>query len=139
MIIKPCPCQAIGTRVPLHRHSGGVSELRNTRLLKQRVIATLTRVCLLGAVALAHAQVLPAAADTSTSTAADALAAALAVPYLDTADEQIKIDGVADESQWQQVQPFDNLTVIEPDSLAQPRYRTLTRMFYSPRGLYVSV
>ena len=137
MIIKPCPCQAIGTRVPLHRHSGGVSELRNTRLLTQRVIATLTTVCLLGAVALAHA--LPAAPPPSTSTAADALAAALAVPYLDTADEQIKIDGVADEPQWQQVQPFDNLTVIEPDSLAQPRYRTLTRMFYSPRGLYVSV
>ncbi len=79
-----------------------------------------------------------AAAARATATTAPA-APPLQVPYLDEATVRIEIDGSADEAAWQQVVPFDNLVVVEPDSLTAPRWRTHTRMFYTERGLYLAV
>ncbi|MFB3106894.1 MAG: SPOR domain-containing protein, partial [Pseudomonadales bacterium] len=51
---------------------------------------------------------------------------------------EIKIDGRLDEPQWGMVRSFDNLKVVEPDTLVNGRYATDIRMFYTERGLYVS-
>ncbi|RLA26691.1 MAG: hypothetical protein DRQ63_07705 [Gammaproteobacteria bacterium] len=51
---------------------------------------------------------------------------------------EIKIDGHIDEAIWAQIQPFNNLKVIEPDTLADAPYKTDMRMVYSERGIYVS-
>ncbi len=152
MIIKPWSFQAIGTPAPVLRLSGGVAPVRRRNVSpvrrrnvwqwsrkQPRLLATLLLVWTLCPAGIARAEAISAVPAASNSTTADAVSAALQVVYFETADEHIKINGVADEAEWQQVQPFDNLTVVEPDSLAKPRYRTLTRMFYSPRGLYVSV
>ena len=51
---------------------------------------------------------------------------------------EIRIDGRLDEPQWAMVPSFDNLKVVEPDTLVNGRYATDIRMFYTERGLYVS-
>ena len=51
---------------------------------------------------------------------------------------EIKIDGHISEAIWAQIQPFNNLKVIEPDTLADAPYRTDMRMVYTERGIYVS-
>ena len=51
---------------------------------------------------------------------------------------KIKIDGHIDEAIWAQIQPFNNLKVIDPDTLADAPYKTDMRMVYSERGIYVS-
>ena len=58
------------------------------------------------------------------------------VPQLDGV--QIRIDGVLDESVWQQLTPKDNLLVVSPSTLAEPHHRTLVRMFSTKSGLYVA-
>ncbi|MDH5309618.1 MAG: DUF5916 domain-containing protein [Gammaproteobacteria bacterium] len=50
----------------------------------------------------------------------------------------IQLDGRLDEAAWQDTRPYTNLRVIEPDTLAEPAYRTEIRFFYTERGLYVS-
>jgi len=54
------------------------------------------------------------------------------------AEASIEIDGHIDEAVWQQIQPYDDLKVIEPDTLADAPYATDARLFYTERGLYVS-
>ena len=58
------------------------------------------------------------------------------VPQLD--GEQVRIDGVLDESIWQRLAPIDNLLVISPSTLDEPYHRTLVRMFTTKTGLYVA-
>ena len=53
-------------------------------------------------------------------------------------DSGIKIDGHIDEAIWSQIPPFNDLKVIEPDTLTDAPYKTDMRMFYTERGLYVS-
>ncbi|RLA27206.1 MAG: hypothetical protein DRR11_18640, partial [Gammaproteobacteria bacterium] len=53
-------------------------------------------------------------------------------------DSGMKIDGNIDEAIWAKLQPFNNLKVIEPDTLADAPYKTDMRMFYTERGIYVS-
>ena len=57
---------------------------------------------------------------------------------LEREDAEIEIDGHIDEAIWSQIQPFSTLKVIEPDTLADPPYKTDLRMFYTERGIYVS-
>ena len=52
---------------------------------------------------------------------------------------KIKVDGVLDEAIWQQLPAISNLSVIEPDTLATPPYRTEVRFFYTPKGMYVGI
>ena len=52
-------------------------------------------------------------------------------------DVSIVLDGTLNESVWEQVQVHSEMRVISPSTLEEPRFRTETRMFYTPRGLYV--
>ena len=51
----------------------------------------------------------------------------------------MRIDGRLDEAVWQQVPGYDNMLVMDPDTLADPRYKTDARFFYTEEGLYVGV
>lgn len=53
-------------------------------------------------------------------------------------EHDVVIDGVLDEAAWNKVNGFDTMMVVEPDTLADPEYRTVVRMFYTSRGLFVS-
>ena len=57
------------------------------------------------------------------------------VPYYEAAD--IVIDGRVDESVWRDVPGYDDMRVIDPDTMAEPGYRTLYRFLYTAKGLYV--
>jgi len=58
------------------------------------------------------------------------------VPYFD--DVEISIDGLVEEAAWAQVPSYDNMLVMDPDSLATPRHATVSRFLYTRKGLYVS-
>ena len=51
----------------------------------------------------------------------------------------IKIDGALDEPIWQQLPAYDELVVIEPDTLAKPPFRTRVRLFHTDKGLYIGI
>ena len=51
----------------------------------------------------------------------------------------MRMDGRLDEAVWQQVPGYDNMLVMDPDTLADPRYKTDARFFYTEEGLYVGV
>lgn len=53
-------------------------------------------------------------------------------------DVDIVIDGHVDEAAWRRVSGFQNMIVVDPDTLAEPEYPTLIRMFYTDHGLYVA-
>ncbi|HUE75854.1 MAG TPA: DUF5916 domain-containing protein, partial [Chloroflexota bacterium] len=40
---------------------------------------------------------------------------------------------------WQLVPAYDEMTVVEPDTMARPAYRTFARYFYTDEGLYIGV
>ncbi len=50
----------------------------------------------------------------------------------------IKLDGSVDEAAWSNAIAYDNMLVMDPDTLAQPGHSTVTRFLYSDAGLYVS-
>ena len=51
---------------------------------------------------------------------------------------QIRIDGIIDESVWQQIAPFDRLRVLNPDTLEPGQHETQTRIFYDDNGIYIA-
>ncbi|MXX28296.1 MAG: hypothetical protein F4Z45_00910, partial [Gammaproteobacteria bacterium] len=53
------------------------------------------------------------------------------------AEANVRVDGRLDETVWAQVLGTEYFRVTIPDSLAKPRYRTLFRVFYTERGLYL--
>lgn len=53
------------------------------------------------------------------------------------ADVSVRIDGVLDESVWNQLPVYDNLHTISPDTLADAPHATEVRFFYTDRGLYI--
>ena len=50
----------------------------------------------------------------------------------------ITIDGRVDEAAWQQAPAYDNMRVMEPETLAKATYSTASRFIYTDDGLYVS-
>jgi hypothetical protein len=50
----------------------------------------------------------------------------------------ITIDGHLDEAVWASLPVFDQFKVIEPDTLAVPKYRTEFRILYTENGIYAS-
>ena len=50
----------------------------------------------------------------------------------------IVIDGHVVEAAWQTVPAYDNMRVMEPETLAEPTYATASRFIYTDDGLYVS-
>ncbi len=62
-------------------------------------------------------------------------------PQIDLVELQsadVVIDGYIEEAAWEQVDGFENMIVVDPDTLTAPNYRTLVRMFYTHAGLFVS-
>ena len=53
-------------------------------------------------------------------------------------DPNIVIDGRVDEPAWGQAPAYDNMRVMEPETLAEPTYTTASRFIYTADGLYVS-
>ena len=51
----------------------------------------------------------------------------------------IEIDGVLNEAVWDEVMAYDNMVVLEPDTLQLARHRTQMRFLYTDRGLYIGV
>ncbi len=64
-------------------------------------------------------------------------AAAIAVPRYADGDLDIVLDGVLDEAVWAATPGYDDMRVIQPDTLVAPRYRTVVKYVYTERGLYV--
>ena len=62
---------------------------------------------------------------------------AILVPRYDAVD--IAIDGKLEEPVWQEISGYDNMVVIEPETLVQTRFRTVARFLYTDRGLYIGV
>jgi len=69
----------------------------------------------------------------------DATETPMAIQKLDHQTAGIKIDGKLDESTWQQVNWYNNMVVVEPDTLVDSPWDTRVRMFYTPEGLYLGV
>ena len=61
----------------------------------------------------------------------------IAVPRYDDVD--IHIDGRLDEPVWAEVAGYNNMVVVEPDTLGKARFRTISRFLYTDRGLYIGV
>ena len=90
-----------------------------------------------------------AATDRSISTSAEATAmgelklvaanhnAAIAVPRFDAVE--IELDGRLDEPIWSELPGYDDMVLVEPDTLSKPRHRTIARYVYTDQGLYVGV
>lgn len=50
----------------------------------------------------------------------------------------VDVDGRIEEGVWNQIAPINEMRVIDPDTLTEVPYDTLTRVFYTERGIYVS-
>jgi hypothetical protein len=59
------------------------------------------------------------------------------VPRFESLD--IRIDGLLDEAVWESLPAYDGMQVVDPDALTVARYRTHTRLAYTPKGLYVGI
>ena len=64
-------------------------------------------------------------------------AEAIVVPRYADRDLDIVLDGVLDEAVWAATPGYDDMRVIQPDTLVEPRYRTVVKYLYTERGLYV--
>ena len=62
---------------------------------------------------------------------------AVIVPRYDAVD--IRLDGRLDEPIWREVPGYDNMVVVEPDTLGPARFKTVARYLYTDQGLYVGV
>ena len=65
--------------------------------------------------------------------------AAIQVPRFRDSEIDFRLDGRLDEAVWAEVPGYDDMRVLEPDTLAVPRHKTLMRYFYTERGMYVSM
>lgn len=63
---------------------------------------------------------------------------ALVLTGVEPQQAQVRIDGLPDEAIWAAMPAYDQMSVTEPDTLAQPDYATEVRFFYTEKGLYVS-
>jgi len=51
----------------------------------------------------------------------------------------IQLDGRLDEVVWQDLQKFNDMRVVDPDTLLPAAHATVSRFFYTDRGLYVGI
>jgi hypothetical protein len=58
------------------------------------------------------------------------------IPQIDNLAEPMVMDGRLDEAIWSEIPGYDNMLVIDPDTLADTRYKTDVRMFYTDKGLH---
>ena len=59
------------------------------------------------------------------------------VPGFGEGELGFQLDGRLDEAFWAAVPGYDNMVVVEPDTLAAARFETIVRFAYTERGLYV--
>jgi hypothetical protein len=69
----------------------------------------------------------------------DATTEPLILPRYDDENLDMKIDGHLDEHVWSEVPGYDNMTILDPDTLDVPRYSTVTKLVYTDKGLYVGI
>ena len=60
------------------------------------------------------------------------------VPTFAERDVHVTLDGHLDEEIWSRVPEHDDMTVLEPDLLTEPRYKTHVRYLYTERGMYIA-
>ena len=60
------------------------------------------------------------------------------LPGMGSRDVGVTIDGRIDEAIWRDVPGYDNMLVMDPDTLVEPRYKTDVRLFYTDKGLYIA-
>jgi len=60
----------------------------------------------------------------------------ISLPKYQESSLSIAIDGHLDESVWHEFPGVDGFRVVDPDTLADPAYRTVVKMFFTERGLY---
>ncbi|HAK52788.1 MAG TPA: hypothetical protein DCM54_12930 [Gammaproteobacteria bacterium] len=63
----------------------------------------------------------------------------LNIPYYDSENVDISVDGNLDEKLWKKAAYHDDFVVVSPDLGETGRYRTLVSYFYTSRGLYVGM
>jgi hypothetical protein len=61
------------------------------------------------------------------------------IPEFTKGEVAVRLDGRLDEGVWEQVPGYDNMLVMDPDTLADTRYKTDARFFYTDEGLYIGV
>ncbi|MCZ6617885.1 MAG: DUF5916 domain-containing protein, partial [Gammaproteobacteria bacterium] len=61
------------------------------------------------------------------------------VPGFEEDDFEFVLDGELNEPIWGQVAGYDEMRVLEPDTLEVPRHKTIVRYFYTATALYVSM
>ena len=61
------------------------------------------------------------------------------IPFFDSQNIVLEIDGYLSESVWEEVPFYDDLVLIQPDHGKPGRYSTHIRYFYSEEGLYVGM
>ncbi len=64
---------------------------------------------------------------------------AIVVARFDEREIGFVLDGRLDEPVWARVPGYDDMRILEPDTMAVPRHRTVMRYFYTSRGLYISM
>ena len=63
----------------------------------------------------------------------------VALPRRDAVPEGFAVDGKLDERIWATLLGADGFLVDDPDTLAEPIYRTVLKAFYTDKGLYLGV
>ena len=58
---------------------------------------------------------------------------------LERHEVEMNIDGVLDESVWDELPYYNQLLVTSPDTLVPGTFETRVRVFYSSKGLYASM
>lgn len=73
--------------------------------------------------------------------AADASHMSVVMPMqkFETSAADVEIDGVLDEAVWGRITPINEMRVTDPETLSDVPFDTETRIFYTSRGVYVSV
>jgi hypothetical protein len=54
-------------------------------------------------------------------------------------EADIRVDGVLDEAVWQQFIGLGEMLVVDPDTLQPTAHETVSRMFYTDKGLYIGI
>ncbi|MDP7595021.1 MAG: DUF5916 domain-containing protein [Pseudomonadales bacterium] len=75
----------------------------------------------------------------SLAEAADATELSFEFPKFADNRAEITVDGKLDEAVWSEVPAFDNMVVIDPDTMKPAQLHTQSRLFYTDEGLYVGI
>ena len=104
-----------------------------------RSVCTLARVRVLLFGVLMLLALPNAARESPTGPGRDPALTNLDIPTFADADVHLNIDGKLDEAIWSTLPAHDDLTVVEPDILTEPKHHTQARYFYTERGMYIGV